>query len=80
GPVCDLHNEAVLSDLKTGIDSLAKSYNAHSFKMDPDVPASDKEFLETMERMGFRRFYGPDGFETIQARFNYRLPIEGKTE
>ena len=30
--------------------------------------------------MGFRRFYGPEGFETIQARFNYRLPIEGRSE
>ncbi|MEG1777914.1 MAG: peptidoglycan bridge formation glycyltransferase FemA/FemB family protein, partial [Angelakisella sp.] len=29
GPVCDLHDEAVLSDLKAGVDSLAKSYNAH---------------------------------------------------
>ncbi|MEG0753224.1 MAG: peptidoglycan bridge formation glycyltransferase FemA/FemB family protein, partial [Angelakisella sp.] len=80
GPVCDLHDKAVLADLKAGIDSLAKSYNAHSFKMDPDVDVKDSEFLEIMEQMGFHRFYGPDGFETIQARFNYRLPIAGRTE
>ena len=30
--------------------------------------------------MGFRRFYGPDGFETIQARFNYRLYLQGRTQ
>lgn len=80
GPVCDLHDEAVLRDLKSGIDSLAASYNAHAFKMDPDVAADDTEFLAIMERLHFTRFWGPDGFETIQARFNYRLPLEGKTE
>lgn len=80
GPVCDLHDEVVLRDLKSGIDSLAASYNAHAFKMDPDVSADDAEFLAIMERLHFTRFWGPDGFETIQARFNYRLPLEGKTE
>lgn len=80
GPVCDPHDEAVWRDLKSGIDSLAASYNAHAFKMDPDIPADDGEFLGLMERMGFTRFWGPDGFETIQARFNYRLPLAGKTE
>ena len=80
GPVCDLHDRKVLEDLKAGIDALAKTYNAHTFKMDPDVPADDQEFLKTMEEMGFHRFYGPEGFETVQARFNYRLPLEGRTE
>ncbi len=80
GPVCDLKDIAVLKDLKSGIDELAKLYNAHTFKIDPDVPANDTFFIKVMEDMGFKRFYGPDGFETIQARFNYRLPLAGKTE
>ena len=80
GPVCDLHDRATLLELKAGLDRLAKDYNAHSLKMDPDVLADDSVFLTLMDQMGFRRFYGPDGFETIQARFNYRLPLEGKTE
>lgn len=80
GPVCDPHDEMVLRDLKSGIDSLATSYNAHAFKMDPDVAADDAEFLAIMERLHFTRFWGPDGFETIQARFNYRVNIAGKTE
>lgn len=80
GPVCDLHDEAVLLDLKTGIDELARRHKAHLFKMDPDTLISDTRFMELAKGMGFEHFAGPEGFETIQARFNYRLYIAGKTE
>lgn len=80
GPVCDLHDKAVLMDLKSGIDVLARRYNAHAFKMDPDVLMSDKTFISIAREMGFTQSFGPDGFEGIQARFNYRLYINGRTE
>ena len=80
GPVCDPKDKAVLADLKAGVDVLARTYNAHIFKMDPDIPADDTFFIRLAEDLGFRRFYGPDGFETIQARFNYRLPLAGRTK
>ena len=80
GPVCDLHDRAVLSDLMEGINVLAKKYKAHDFKMDPDIPASDGDFLKIMDEMGFKRKYGPTGFETIQCRFNYRLYLGGRSE
>lgn len=80
GPVCDLHDKGVLADLKAGVDVLAKKYNAHTFKMDPDAPMSDKDLIETVKRMGFTHSYGPDGFEGIQARINYRLYLQGRTE
>lgn len=78
GPVCDIHDRRVLADLQAGIDALAKKHNAYIFKMDPDVAAGDEAFLRLAEGMGFTRFYGPDGFETIQARFNYRLYLNGR--
>lgn len=80
GPVCDLHDKAVLEDLKRGIDTLAKRYRAHLFKMDPDTLMTDSAFLQLATGMGFEHFAGPEGFETIQARFNYRLYLAGKTE
>lgn len=80
GPVCDLHDKAVLADLKHGIDELAKRYKAHMFKMDPDTLMTDTEFMKLALGMGFEHFAGPEGFETIQARFNYRLYIEGRTQ
>lgn len=30
--------------------------------------------------MGFTLFAGPEGFETIQARFNYHLFLNGRSE
>lgn len=80
GPVCDLHDREVLRDLKAGMDQLAEKYHAHTLKWDPDVLMNDTEFRAIMEEMGFKHFYGPIGFETIQARFNYRLYLEGRSE
>lgn len=80
GPVCDLHDKQVLADLKAGIDELARKYNAHEFKMDPDVLMSDTDFIAIAKSMGFSHSFGPDGFEGIQARFNYRLYLEGRNE
>lgn len=80
GPVCDLHDEAVMRDIKTGIDELARRHKAHVFKMDPDTLITDTELMELAKKLGFEHFAGPEGFETIQARFNYRLDIAGKTE
>ena len=80
GPVCDLHDREVLSALMRGVDVLAKKYTAHVFKMDPDVLFSDTEFADLAKSMGFVQSYGPDGFEGIQARFNYRLYINGRDE
>ncbi len=80
GPVCDLHDKEVLACIKKGVDELAKQHRAHAFKMDPDVLFSDTEFAENAKALGFAQSYGPDGFEGIQARFNYRLYLNGRTE
>jgi lipid II:glycine glycyltransferase (peptidoglycan interpeptide bridge formation enzyme) len=48
--------------------------------MDPDVFFSDEEFARIARDLGFQQFYGPEGFETIQARFNYRLYLGGRSE
>lgn len=80
GPICDFHDEETLRDIKCGLDELAKKYKAQSVKLDPYVSVDDIEFISIMEKLGFKRFFGPEGFETIQARFNYQLPLAGKTE
>ena len=80
GPVCDPHDETVLCELMAGVDQLAKKYKAHAFKMDPDLLCDDTEFCRIAEKLGFVRSFGPDGFEGIQARFNYRLYINGRSE
>lgn len=80
GPVCDLRDKETLLDLKRGADALAKRYHAHTFKWDPDTLISDEKTIQTMKEMGFRQIAGNTGFETIQARFNYRLYLEGRDE
>ena len=80
GPVCDLKNEQVLLELKKGVDVLAKKYKAHNFKIDPDTLFENQEFIDIAKKMGFTHSYGPDGFEGIQARFNYRLYLNNRTE
>ena len=80
GPVCDLHDREVLSDLVEGVKMLAKQRRAHAFKMDPDVLISDTEFIDLCKSLGFTHFTGGENFETIQARFNYRLYLGGRTE
>lgn len=80
GPVCDTGDEETLREIKAGVDFLAKKHNAHAFKMDPDILMSDEKFIGIAKGMGFTHSFGPDGFEGIQARFNYRLYIGGRDE
>lgn len=68
-PVCDLENRPLLKELKSGLDQLAKQYYAYQLKWDPEVLAADEQVAQTMKEMGFSLFAGPEGFETIQARF-----------
>ena len=69
GPVCDLENRPLLQELKSGLDQLAKQYHAYQLKWDPEVLAADEQTAKMMREMGFTLFAGPEGFETIQARF-----------
>ena len=80
GPVCDFDDEETVRELKKGVDELAKKYKAHEFKCDPDALITETGLLNLLTEMGFERNYGPDGFEGIQPRFNYRIYLNGRTE
>ena len=80
GPVCDYADKAVLKALQQGVKLAAKKHRAHLYKMDPDVLSSNEDFIAIAQEMGYKRFLGEGGFETIQARFNYRLYLEGRSE
>jgi len=80
GPVCDLHDKAVLTALKQGADDLARRHKGYIFKMDPDTGADDHAFIAIARELGFKAFLGGDGFEAIQPRFNYRVYLNGRSE
>ena len=79
GPVCDIYNRLVFSDLISGVRLLAEKYNAHIFKIDPNILASDNKLIEIINTNGFTLNKGGENFETIQPRFNYRLYFNGRS-
>ncbi len=80
GPVCDIHDKEVLADLMSGIKVLANRYNAYTFKIDPDVKSSDKEFIETMRSLGLSLDEENKNFDAIQPRYVFRLDVQDKSE
>ncbi len=79
-PVCDIHDEKVLSELMDGAKQLAKKHRAYCLKLDPDVLVSDTEFSDIMKRLGFKRRDTGKNFSGIQPRFVFRLDVDGKSE
>ncbi len=80
GPVCDIHDEAVLKELFSGAAQVAKQCRGYLLQVDPDVPNSDEEFKAEMARLGFDRAADSLNFEGIQPRFVFRLDVAGKSE
>jgi len=80
GPVCDVHDKAVLAELEKGAKALAKKYKAYAFTLDPDVLSSDVEFIENMKSLGFNHKPGSKDFDGIQPNYVFRLNVKDKTE
>lgn len=80
GPVCDVHDEATLSELMEGAKKLAIKHRAYCLKLDPDVLIEDSEFIDIMKGLGFNRRDTGKNFSGIQPRFVFRLNVENKTE
>lgn len=79
GPVCAYDDAATLREIITGIESVAKEYQACLFRSDPDIGREDRESLAVFKQLGFRHQYNPPEFTTIQPRNSYVLPLEGKS-
>ena len=79
GPVCDLHDKDILSDLKEGADTLAKKYKAFVLRMEPDVEKDDQKFREIVTDLGFEiKDDSKDFKDEIQPRFVFQLDLKGK--
>ena len=53
GPVCDIHNMDVLSQITEGSKLLAKKYNAIVLRIEPDIKSDDEEFKNIMLNLGY---------------------------
>ncbi len=81
GPVCDIHNLEVLSQLTEGAKLLAKKYNAIVLRIEPDIESSDTIFRNIMLELGYQIKDDAKNFrDEIQPRYVFRLDTKGKTE
>ncbi len=80
GPVCDLHNKAVLKKLIDGAKEIGKKYKAMTLKIDTDTPAADVEYASIMKELGFKLKNDYYNLEGVQARFLMRVDLKDKTE
>ena len=81
GPVCDIHNMAVMKQLTDGAKELAKKYNAIVLRMEPDILSDDQDFRNVVTNLGYRiKDDAKDFKDEIQPRYVFRLDIKGKNE
>ena len=81
GPVCNLYDEEVISDLVEGANLLAKKYKAFVLRIEPDILKTDENFREIILKNGFKiKDDSKDFKDEIQPRFVFRLDLKGKTE
>ena len=81
GPVCNIHDMAVLKQLTDGAKELAKKYNAFVLRIEPDILSSDQEFRDVVTNLGYKiKDDAKDFKDEIQPRYVFRLDIKDKTE
>lgn len=81
GPVCNIHDIAVMKQLTDGAKELAKKYNAMALRIEPDIESEDQVFRDVVTNLGYKiKDDAKDFKDEIQPRYVFRLDIKGKSE
>ena len=80
GPICDMKNLSVLSDLISQAIAVAKKHKAFMLRVDPMVLETDEVAISNLKKLGFVYHGERVGYENIQCRENYVLDLQGKSE
>ena len=81
GPVCDIHNKQVLSQITEGAKFLAKKYNAIALRLEPEIESDDTRFRKIITDLGYYIKDDAKSFkEEIQAKNVLRVNLRGRTE
>lgn len=81
GPICDIHDVSVMSQITEGAKELAKKYKAFVLKIEPDIKSDDQVFRDLIIQLGYKIKDDAKNFrEEIQPRYVFRLDIKDKTE
>lgn len=81
GPVIDFQDAEAFDALIAELRRLARAQRAVFLKIDPDVPAGDRETASFLASRGFVSSSGEEkNFEGVQPRFVFRLPLDGSLD
>ncbi|MBQ6266501.1 MAG: peptidoglycan bridge formation glycyltransferase FemA/FemB family protein [Clostridia bacterium] len=80
GPVCDLHDADTVRELLLAVKEYGLRNKAYTFKIDTDTLVTDNAYIDQLKDLGFTFKEHGAGFDTIQARYIFRLDVGGKTE
>lgn len=81
GPVGNIENEEILKQITEKIKEVAKKYKAFGVMIEPNITADNEEFKKIAKKIGYQINSKAVNFEqSIQARYNFRLNLENKTE
>ena len=81
GFVCDENDKETLKKLTKKANEIAKKYKAFIFRIDPDIPQSNKKFKKTIKELGYKTKRKINNInQVIQPKYVFRLDLKGKTE
>lgn len=81
GFVCDIDDKDTLEKMTNNLKQLAKKYKAFIFRMDPDIPADNKDFLKLITSLGYKEKKNIKSVEdVIQPKYVMRLNLKDHTE
>jgi len=75
GPVLDYTDREVLGFFTDKMKEMSRQYNAIMLKVDPDIEAAEKDKVDNLFGLGYKRKPLTLNFEGIQPRFVSRLDI-----
>lgn len=79
GPVIDLQNYELLSQLIQQLKKFIKAHKAVYLRLDPDISVKDETVHQNLKKLGFYIKPKNLNFESIQPKFVFRLNIKDKT-
>lgn len=81
GPIVEINYEETLRKLTIKMKEVAKKYKAFVIIIEPNVKKENKEFSNLVKKLGYKINSKAIKFDQeIQARHNFRLNLENKTE
>ncbi len=81
GPIGDIHDENILKEITERTKKIAKKYKAFVIIIEPNIQNDDEKFKKVITKLGYQINNKAMKFDQeIQARHNFRLNIENKTE